>query len=447
MKYKKIFFVGINGISMSALAKLSIKMGIDVLGSDKNCGELAKNLQRMGVKIYKVHRKSNIKGCDLVVYSSAIGKENKELVEAKRLNIKTMERAEYLGWIASKYKNVIAIAGTHGKTTTTAMIGYIFLLAGLNPTVHIGGEFKYFGGNLFCGGTDFFVTEACEFKDSFLKLKPNVSVVTNIEREHLDYFKTFEKEVLSFNKFLAKTKEMCFVNEKYNDLLRDNLQVTFCGTSNKSDWQARKIEMLTDGRYCFEVFFKNKSFGKINLGVAGDFNVKNALLAIAVARKYGIDMKIIKTALESFCNVNRRFEKLGEKYENDVVIDYAHHPTEIAKTIKMCKEVYNKRLVCIFQPHTFSRTESLINDFLTCFDGVDELVLLSTYSAREEYVYLGSVEFLKDKLVFQKPNYKIAGAFDKKELENQLEKYKNCTLLFLGAGDIDKCARRFVEKK
>ncbi len=453
MKYKKVFFVGINGVSMSALALLTLKMGVQVAGSDRTFGELARKLKKKGVKIFKTHKASNIKGCDLVVFSGAVASDNKELVQARKLNIKTMERSEYLGLISKNYKNVIAISGTHGKTTTSAMIGYIFLLAGKNPTVHIGGEFKYFNGNLFVGGKEFFITEACEFRDSFLKLKPNVSVITNIEKEHLDYFKNFERETMSFNKFAKKTKDSCYALLVTKNLLRDDLNVTFCSLSktmqksNSCPFEARNIKILSDGKYSFDVYYGGKFLDEISLGVPGEFNVKNALLAIAVARHYGIEMDVIKLALKTFCNVDRRFELIGEKDGNIVLQDYAHHPTEIGVTIKMCREVYEKPIVCIFQPHTFSRTRTLINEFLSCFDGVSELVLLSTYSAREKYVYLGSVDYLKDKLLAGSPKYKIAGVFDKKGLAEQLKKYKNCVLLFLGAGDINICAKDYAGKK
>ncbi len=449
MRYKKVFFVGINGVSMSALALLTLKMGVQVAGSDKNYGELARKLKKKGVKIFKAHKASNIKGCDLVVFSGAVASDNKELVQAKKVGIKTMERSKYLGLISKAYKNVIAISGTHGKTTTSAMIGYIFLLAGKNPTVHIGGEFKYFNGNLFVGGKDFFITEACEFRDSFLELKPDVSVITNIEKEHLDYFKNFERETMSFNKFAGKTKEVCFAGKETKNLLRDDLNVTFCGVDEKvgKGFFAKNVKLNAGGKYSFDVFCDGENLGEICLNVPGRFNVKNAILAVAVARHFGVEMDVIKVALESFCNVDRRFELLGERDGNIVLQDYAHHPTEISSTIKMCHEVYDKKLVCIFQPHTFSRTRTLINEFLYCFDGVSELFLLSTYSAREKYVYLGSVDYLKDKLVATKPKYKIEGVFDKKGLETQLKEYKNCVLLFLGAGDINICAKEYISEK
>ena len=445
MEYKKVFFVGINGVSMSALAFLTFKMGIDVAGSDKNCGKFANKLKKMGIKVYTTHRKNNIKGCDLVVFSGAIGDDNNELIQAKRLNIKTMERSQYLGLISQSYGNVIAISGSHGKTTTTAMIGYIFLLAGLNPTVHIGGELKIFGGNLLVGGKQFFITEACEFRDSFLELKPNVSVVTNIEKEHLDFFKTFKNEVASFKKFVNNTKIKCFANEKTKEFLDSNLKISFCGIDDFSNWQAKNIKIKENGKYSFDVFYNGKYIDKISLGVAGKFNVDNALLAIAVSQFYGIKMDIIKKALVTFCNVDRRFEKLGEKNGNIVVQDYAHHPTEIAKVIQMCKEVYKKKIVCIFQPHTYSRTKMLIDDFLSCFDSVKELIILHTYSAREKYSYLGSAKYLKDKLFSQNKDFTLVGPLSKQDVKIQLEKYKDCILLFLGAGDIDECAKGYIE--
>lgn len=448
-KYNKIFFAGIGGISMSALALLVQNEGKVVLGSDLTISPLTKKLKKKGIKVFNKHKASNIKGCDLVVFSGAIPSENPEIKTAIQNNIPVIERSELLYLVSKQYKNVIAISGTHGKTTTTAMIAYIFMLCGLNPTVHIGGEFESINGNIKLGDKQFFITEACEFRDSFLTLKPTISVINNIEIEHLDYFKNFEKEKESFNKFAKQTKKICFVNSKYKNLLKGNKNIKTYGVSNSNSLYVRNVKRGADSKYSFDCYQGSNYIGNFKLNTYGKHNIENALAAISVCLEFGISYNVIYLGLKSFTNVKRRFEVVGLYKSCMMLHDYAHHPTEILNTIKTCKEVFKKKVVCIFQPHTYSRTKTLIDNFSKCFDGLDCLYLLKTYSARERFEYLGSADYLKDRILKSNPNFLIKGVYSKKEFIKTIKKENlyDCVLLFLGAGDIEKIPFKIAKRK
>lgn len=444
----KIFFVGIGGISVSALAKLLVLEGKTVAGSDRHKSKLTKQLEKIGIKVFGCHRAKNVRGFDLVCFSGAVESTNPEIDEAKKCGIAVIERSELLQMVCKNYANVIAVAGSHGKTTITAMIGHVFSMAGLRPTVHVGGEVDEFGGNILVGEKKFFITEACEFRDSFLKLNPTVSVVSNVEPEHLDYFVSFENEKRSFCKFAKKTIDCCFVCDDAHEVFANvlNLQkIHFFGSNG--EFVAKNIHVLQGGTYEFDVFELQKCVGRFWLGIAGRHNVKNALAAIAVCRHFEIDFETIKLGLQTFVGVRRRFEKLGEVKKCTVIQDYAHHPTEIACTIHTCGQAFGKKIVCVFQPHTYSRTRLLIDKFKTCFDGVDELYLLQTYSAREKFDEFGSANFLAEKIEKTSHNFELKGVFDKKSIEKQLLKhaFEDCVLLFLGAGDIDEVPKRMLK--
>ena len=441
---KAVFFIGIGGISMSGLAVILKNEGYNVSGSDISKNDITKKLGRCGIKVYYSHKASLVKNCNLVVFSGAIGEDNPQIIFAKKHNIRVIERSKLLALISKKYKNVIAVSGTHGKTTSTAMLGYIFILAGLNPTVHVGGECEIFDGNVYLGGKDYFITEACEFRDSFLKLRPDVSIITNVEREHLDYFKSYDREIMSFNKFVLLTKGKVFINFLCRDLFRDDDKIVFF---NSPKIEAKNIILCEDGKYSFDYYYKKKFCCNVKLNVFGKYNIENALGVIAVCKEYKIKDSIIKLGLETFKNAKRRFEEIGVKDTNIILHDYAHHPTEIKNAISTALAVFNKKLICVFQPHTYSRTKILIDEFIKCFDGVDELYLVKSYFAREKYDYLGSVEFLKDKIASSKPNFYIRGVFDKKEINQVINErnYKDSVILYLGAGDIETEARKMIK--
>lgn len=432
---------------MSGLAILLKNSGKKVSGSDATKSEVTRKLKEQGIKVFIGHKSRNVKGCDLVVFSGAIKEDNPELVFAKKNNIKAIERSFLLRFLSDDYKNVIAVSGTHGKTTSTAMISYIFSLAKLNPTVHLGGMFEKFKGNVLIGEKDFFITEACEFRDSFLTLSPDVCVITNFEEEHLDYFKTFNKEISSFSKFAKKAKSVCFAHISCKKHLGEQEKLIYVG--EKSDYHIENLNKNLSKSYSFDVFFGKKFIDNFSLNVYGEYNTQNALMAICVALHYKIDKEIIKKALFSFENVHRRFEKVGEFESNIVINDYAHHPTEIKESIKTCREVFDKNIVCIFQPHTFSRTKSLIDKFTSCFEGVDKLFLVKTYPAREKFDYVGSATFLKEKILENKPNFEVEGDYSNKKTLKKLKmcKFKGCVFLFLGAGNVEEISRKLRKKK
>ncbi len=447
-KVKNIHFVGIGGISMSALVKLSLAQNKKCSGSDCGANRTLKDLKKQKVRIYSKHNAKNVLGADLVVFSSAIREDNPELVFAKKNNIPTLERAEFLSLLASDYKSLIAVSGSHGKTTTTAMLANCFLRYGFNPTVHIGGEYELISGNLKIGGSEVFITEACEFRDSFLKLNPSISVITNIEKEHLDYFKSFKNIKKSFSQFVKNTSEICFVNYKYIRFIEDKEKVVSFGINKNSTYRACNLKINCKGEYSFSCYKKQKFLGRVEMNIPGRHSVFNALGMIAVADFFGVPFKRISNSLKQFNNVERRFEKLGEVNNTTIIHDYAHHPTEIRATIKTCLDALKKPVVCVFQPHTYSRTKLLIKKFCTTFKQVETLVLVDTYSAREKFDTLGSCEHLKEEIKNSCKSIKVEGVFSKTEVIRFLKKLdlKGKTLLFLGAGDIEGVAKRFKSK-
>ncbi len=431
-KAKKIHFVGIGGVSMSSLAKLLNAKGYTISGSDAKSSSITTELIDSGIDVYIEHSVDNIKDVDIVVYSAAISFDNPELAWARDNNIICIDRAKLLGEIASQYKDVIAVAGMHGKTTTTAMLGQVFIDCGKNPTIHIGGDFDKIGGNLYIGGEQIFITEACEYKDSFLSLKPTTAVVTNIEKEHLDYFKNFNNIVRSFNQFCSNSTRV-FIQDIYKQYI--NSSVTTFGDIGDYCIQNKTNNK---GKFSFDVYYKNNKLVHINLAVYGEHNVYNALTTVVVANQYNLPMDKVAMSINNFIGVRRRFERVALDNGCVIVKDYAHHPTEIKYAIDTAKLVYNKQVVVIFQPHTFSRTKTLLEDFVKCFCGVEYLVVIDTYSARENFDQKGSsgalIKALKDKNTVAH----IFGSFNKTAAISFLKSfdYANKVLLFLGAGDV-----------
>lgn len=426
-KLKTIFFVGIGGISMSGLCKISMYLGAKVMGSDIASNAEIDVLKGMGVKIYTTHDEKNItKSVNLVVYSGAIKSTNPELQKAKKLGIKVMERAEFLGEIASMYDNVIAVSGTHGKTTTTAMLGYIFTVSGLKPTIHLGGESVNLDGNTIISGNKYFICEACEYRESFRFLKPNTLVVTNIESDHLDYFKTHKRYERAFRKIMSKSK--CVIKDKSVSLKHKNSIIV------GKNVVASNLQKIGYG-YNFDVLTNNYNAGQFRLNMIGRHNVTNALFAISTALKYGIDIEIIKTALDHFRGVKRRYEYIGKINNTPVIIDYAHHPTELKSSIAGIRTEYKNPLI-IFQPHTYSRTISLKNEFKDVLCSVKDLVLFKTYPARETEIIGGRAWDLY--IALDNPTHKY---FDNVNdlyvyVKNSIDSGGFDCVLILGAGDL-----------
>lgn len=427
----KIHIIGIGGVSMSAIAKFILNKGIVVSGSDINKSGYTQDLKNAGAKVYFSHNKNHLKNVDLVIYSLSIKDDNPELVYAKQKGIPCIKRGEALKLIASEYDNIIAVAGMHGKTTTTALIYQIFTTCGYNPTLHIGAEVDEKIKNIVIGDKDFFITEACEYGDSFLSLYPDVSVITNVEKEHLDYFKNLKNIYTSFNRFMLQSKK-CFINEKLKQRLITTNNSYF---GQNSGARAVNIKKKEKG-YTFEVFVEDKFYGKISLGLECKHNINNCLAAICVANYYSLDKEKVIKAIGTFKGVKMRFEDVGFYDGHRVIFDYAHHPTEIKNSILAAQKLAKNCVYVYFQPHTYSRTKLLKSQFKKCFKGAESVFVCNTYKAREKYDFDGDEKALAALISDNVPCVKYGKVED--ILLDIKSKTQKGILLFMGAGDMQK---------
>lgn len=451
-KAKKFHFIGIGGVSMSSLALVLKHDGFYVQGSNEVINDELKLLAKKKIRIFIGHSKNNVLGADVVVYSSAIHEDNPELKYAREHNLIVLKRAELLGMIAENYKTVIAIAGSHGKTTATAMISEIFLNAGLKPTIHAGGKLKAINSNYLIGNKKFFITENCEYKDNFLFVKPDISVILNIDSDHLDYFGNLNGVKKSFLKYANGTKQggvNIVLGEDVNSFeIKQFENSASFGLGDKNDIYAKNIKEYKAGFYSFDVVFNDVKLGNIKLNIVGEHNVLNALASILVALICDIDFEIIKTSLEKFMGVKRRCELIGYLNGAAVYHDYAHHPKQIEKMIKTAKELVknNKgRIITIFEPHTFSRTKYLLEDFAKSFVGSDYVIFAPVYSARElESEGLNSIDLMTETrkyicdVEYLKSYNEIVNFVKGKTKKDDL-------VLVLGAGTIEKLAKDLVK--
>ena len=385
-----IHFIGIGGISMSGLAEILLEEGFTVSGSDSKESALTKKLESEGARIAYGQKAENITpDIDCVVYTAAINRANPELIEAVAKKIPMLTRAELLGQLMKNYKTPIAVSGTHGKTTTTSMISHILLAGDMDPTISVGGILKAIGGNIRVGSSETFVTEACEYTNSFLHFFPKISVILNIEEDHLDFFKDLEDIRHSFRQFaellpedgtLVINSDIDGFREIYEGL---RCRVVTYGSSPDSDYSACGIAYDGNGHVSFDLLKHGKKTDRISLSVTGDHNVSNALSAIAVADLLDIPMDTTKKGLLSFTGTDRRFEYKGEFNGVTVVDDYAHHPTEIEATLKAAKHYPHEKVWCVFQPHTYTRTKAFFHEFAAALSHADHLVLADIYAARE----------------------------------------------------------------
>lgn len=390
-KIKYIHFIGIGGISMSGLAEILASLGYIISGSDLNQSTITDKLKTLGITVYIGHSPEHIKNPDLVVYTAAIGDDNPELVKARSLNIKTINRATLLGEIMKKYPYSIGVSGTHGKTTTTSMISLIMLKSNLDPTIHIGGQLDYIGGTTRTGNTGYFVTEACEYRDSFLKFYPYIAVILNIDLDHIDYFKDIEQIKDSFVKFVSRVPKNGYViacgddNNIVSIFGKIAAPVITFGLNNKNcTWSAEDISFDSKGCPSFTVLKDGKAISSINLRVPGTHNIYNALAAIAACHQLGCSISSIKEGLYMYTGTHRRFEHKGAYNGAKIVDDYAHHPSEVKATLKAAKSSSYSKIWCVFQPHTYTRTKSLLNDFASSFNNADVVIVTDIYAAREK---------------------------------------------------------------
>lgn len=393
-KINNVHFIGIGGTSMSGLALILMKHGINITGSDIKHSSYTEKLVNKGVQINIGHKKSNIQSnCDLVVYSAAIHEDNPEMVRSKELNIPLMERSDFLGALTKDFSKTIAVAGTHGKTTTSSLISLLLYKASLDPTISIGGTLDAVGGNARVGNSDFFVTEACEYVDSFLKSSHFIGTILNIEEDHLDYFRDIDHIKDSFHKFakIIPKEGLLIANgddPNIRDVFRDlNCNIITYGINTDNDWYARNIQYDSLGKPTFEVMRNNKLIDTFKLNIPGEHNVLNSIAVIICGYFLGVDNKIIKETLAEFNGPHRRFEFRGKV--NDILVyeDYAHHPTELKVTIDACKNYPHKKLWVVFQPHTYSRTYAFFDDFVNAFEKADFAIINDIYSKREENLW------------------------------------------------------------
>jgi UDP-N-acetylmuramate--alanine ligase len=385
-KFNHIYFIGIGGISMSALAEIMIDEGNRVSGSDRSPSHIIKKLESLGAKIYINHERKNItEDIDLVVYTSAISNDNPELLRAQELNLNIMDRAEFLGLIMKKYKNAVCISGTHGKTTTTGMVSSILIETDMKPTIFLGGEMDSLGGNLLRGSYDIMLTEACEYKRNFLKFNPTMEIILNIEEDHLDYYKNLEDIESAFVEYAQKIPQTghLIVNEKHKMLFKNiKCNVITFGSDNNADYYPENISLMPVPSYT--LMHKGQRIEDISLKVFGEHNILNSVAAAAAVLSLGVDSETIKNGLSDFKGTHRRYEYKGDYNGASIIDDYAHHPSEMKATLKTAKSYTSGKVITVFQPHTFTRTKKLLNEFAEALTHTDEVILLDIYAAREK---------------------------------------------------------------
>lgn len=446
-----VHFIGIGGISMSGLAEILIDAGFTVSGSDAKKSPLTQHLTAKGAKINYPQMASNITdSIDLVVYTAAISEDNPEFACAVKKHIPMMTRAALLGQIMKNYKTPIAISGTHGKTTTTSMISEVLLAADADPTLSIGGILKSIGGNIRVGKSDYFVTEACEYTNSFLSFFPRISIILNIEEDHMDFFKNINDIRSSFRKFadILPNDGFLIINkgidslEEFTKGLNCNI-ITF-GSNNNADYSYKDAVYDEFGRGSYTLLKKGKDCGRVTLGVVGEHNILNSLSVIALMDILKIDRNIVQGALSSFAGTDRRFELKGNVGGVTILDDYAHHPTEIKATLQAAANYPHKTLWCVFQPHTYTRTKAFLSDFARALSLADKVVLTDIYAAREKNtIGITSEDLLKELEKLGSECYYFP-SFD--EIENFL--LKNCIngdlLITMGAGDVVKIGENLL---
>lgn len=452
-KYKNIHMIGIGGVSMSGIAAILKNWGFTVTGSDWAKSETTDKLNELGIKVTIGHNLEDVANSNIVVYSAAIKEDDPEMIEAKKLNIPTIERADFLGELTRCYKDTICVSGTHGKTTTTSMISLCFLEALKDPSIQVGAYLKQLNGNYKVGNSEHFIIEACEYVESFLKFSPKAEVILNIDNDHLDYFKNFENIKNAFVKYvkllpndgiliLNADDANCLDLAKYTNVI----PITY-GIQNKSaDFYAKNIIFDNDGFAEFDVYHKDKLLDTMKLSIPGIHNVLNALSCIALCTQYGIKKTAIKSALLKFTGAHRRFELKG-KIDNKVSVydDYGHHPTEILATAKsLSHKKYNHSWV-VFQPHTYSRTKNLLEDFANSLLNFDNVIVLDIYAAREKNTYNITSKDLVNHLISIGKDAKYIPDFKEcvSYIKNNVK--ENDIVITLGAGTVTEIGPMLIQ--
>lgn len=450
-KAKKIHFIGIGGAGMSGIAKVLLNRGYEVSGSDLKQSQNTRALENEGARINIGHDAKNVEGAEVLVYSTAIPKQNPELKYAEENSVPMIPRGEMLSHLAEN-KTTIAVAGTHGKTTTTSMIALALDKSKLLPTFLIGGELNDIGSNAKYGEGDYFIAEVDESDGSFLHIKPDFAVITSIESEHLDYYKTFDEIKVAFRKFIRSISPQGWVIA-YGDypiikglIAEEQRNYITYGLDNANTYVAKDIELSRFGSV-FTVLKEDNELGKVRLKVPGNHNVLNAMATIATTLQLGIDFEKVSLFLSEFSGVKRRYQLLGSAAEITLVDDYAHHPTEVEATLKTARSGEWERIICIFQPHRFSRTWSLGRDFKDSFKLADRVILTDVYAAGEEPIPGVSGKLIVDAILEANPRSVITYLPKKSKVTEYLTQIsqRGDLVLTMGAGDIWTIGEEFLE--
>lgn len=453
-EYKNIHCIGIGGVGLSAIAEILLSRGYRVSGSDMKQSEITDRLEKHGVQIYIGHRAENVENADLIVYSAAIAEENPEIIRAREKNIPLASRAEVLGTLMDDFENSIAISGTHGKTTTTSMVSLILEHAKLAPTILVGGNLAEIGGNVKVGSSQYFVTEACEYRDSFLQLRPRIEVILNIDSDHLDYFKDIEHIVSSFEKFTQAMPEggkliAYDANPFVSRVVRDIPDAITYGYSQGCTYQIADVAFDGNGMPSFDVHYNGEDLGRVMLRVPGEHNILNATAAFACCHQLGVSTGTIIDTLDKFTGTQRRFDIIGTTEGGvKLVDDYAHHPTEIKATLSAAHNIPHKQLWCLFQPHTYTRTLALFDEFAEAFTDADVLILAEIYAAREKNIYKISSKELAEEIKRVHPEKKVYYMDTFEDIANyvRVNAAEGDLVITMGAGDIYKVGEMIINK-
>lgn len=451
-KYKKIHMIGIGGVSMSGIAEILINWGFEVSGSNNVDSEIIHILDHAHIKTFVGHDAKNVEGADCVVYTAAISQDNPELVHAKELGIPVIERSDFLGELTRCYKNTIAVSGTHGKTTTTSLVSLCFLEALQDPSIQVGAIIKDLDGNYRVGNSENFIIEACEYVESFLKFSPKSEIILNIDNDHLDYYKNMENVKNAFIKYVKLLPEdgHLIINADDQNCLDlpvySKAPAIKYGIENEDvDFQAQNLVFDENGFPEFDCFKHGEFFGHFKLSIPGRHNVLNSLACIALCDAYGISVDCMKIALEKFTGADRRFQYKGTVNGAQVYDDYGHHPTEVLATAKaLNNKKFNKSWV-VFQPHTYSRTFNLLNEFAEALLSFDNIVVTDIYAARETNTYNISSKDLVDAIIKLGKDAKYISSLEDCASYLKDNVKKDDIVLTLGAGTVTNIGPMIIE--
>lgn len=437
---KHIHFIGIGGSGMFPMVQILHSEGFYITGSDNNETETTKIERKMGIPVTLGQAAENIEGADLIVYTAAIMSDNPELIAAKASGVPCLERSDMLGLLTRRYSKAVCVAGTHGKTTTSAMIAQTLLEGGFDPSAFIGGKVKALGGSGRAGKSDIFVVEACEFVDTFLKLSNDISVILNIDNDHLDYFGSIENSIKSFRKFASNSTGPVIVNGDDANTMKavdglDKEIITF-GWSNKNDYYAADVRFLGGAKSGYTLMHHGKPICEIRLSIPGEHNILNSMACAAVCLYLGMNPEEMAEHIDKFPGAGRRFEILGEVNGVTIADDYAHHPTEIAATLKAAKEMDFHEVWAVFQPFTYSRTALLMDDFVTALSVADHVVMSEIMGSREKNTYNIYTRDLAEKI----PGSVWFNTFKEMADYTMSHAKPGDLVITLGCGDVYKCA-------